>query len=104
MSAVQVLRQLPDQVLPRMSDPLLLAEFLTRATDAGGFTAHLALRSLFLLVSAHGLEYANFWGRLYGLLTPALFQARPGCVSGVCLVGSCASGLLHAVDLIRRTR
>ena len=59
-----------------MSDPLMLAEVLTRATDAGGFTAHLALQSLFLLVTQHGLEYPRFYERLYGLLTPALFQVR----------------------------
>ena len=72
--ATQVLRQLPDDVIPHMSDPLLLAEILSRATDVGGFTAHLALRALFVLLTQHGLEYPRFYARLYSLLTPQLFQ------------------------------
>ena len=66
-----------------MSDPLLLAEILSRATDAGGFTAHLALRALFVLLTQHGLEYPRFYPRLYSLLTPQLFQviiAVPLCL------------------------
>ena len=75
--ATQVLRQLPDDIIPHMSDPLLLAEILSRATDVGGFTAHLALRALFVLLTQHGLEYPRFYARLYSLLTPQLFQVGP---------------------------
>lgn len=80
VACVQVLRQLPEEVIPHMSDPVLLSEFLTGATDAGGFTAHLALQSLFLLLTQHGLEYPRFYERLYGLLMPTLFQVCHVCM------------------------
>lgn len=37
----------------------------------------LALHGIFTLVTRHGLEYPRFYERLYQLLTPAAFQARP---------------------------
>lgn len=63
-----------EAVLPNMTTPVLLADYLTRAVDQGGATGMLALHALFLLMSRHGLEYPAFFQRLYSLLTPAMFK------------------------------
>jgi hypothetical protein len=46
----------------------------------------LALNSIFLLVTQHGLEYPRFYERLYGLLTPEVFLV--GCWSSSLKCGS----------------
>lgn len=69
-------------VMPHLANPHLLADFLTRALDAGGLSGMLALHSIFALVTRHGLEYPRFYARLYGLLTPAALMvcgSKPAC-------------------------
>lgn len=72
----RVLGLLHGRVIPRLAEPLLLADFLTHALDAGGLTGMLALNGLFLLVTRHGLEYPQFYERLYSLLKPNAFGAK----------------------------
>ncbi|KAK9792757.1 hypothetical protein WJX73_008611 [Symbiochloris irregularis] len=72
----QVLELMHELVIPNMTTPVLLADFLIRAVDKGGATGMLALHALFLLMSRHGLEYPAFFQRLYSLLTPAMFKAK----------------------------
>ena len=62
------------RIIPYMASPLLLADFLFRALDAGGLLGMLALHGIFTLVTKHGLEYPHFYPRLYRLLTPASFM------------------------------
>ncbi len=64
----KVLVQLHSTVMPHMPNPLLLSDFLTRCLDEGGLVGMLALNGIFTLVTKHGLEYPNFYSRLYGLL------------------------------------
>ena len=73
----QVLDMLHEGVMPRMADPLLLADFLTRAVKYGGAPAMLALHALYLLMTQHGLEYPGFFQLLYSLMTPSIFQVFP---------------------------
>ena len=73
---LQVLEMLHESVLPHMTDPLLLADILTRAVSQQGAIAMLALHSLFLLMTKHGLEYPAFFKRLYNLITPDVFRVR----------------------------
>ena len=40
----------------------------------GGLIGMLALNGIFVLVTQHGLEYPNFYTRLYALLEPDAFQ------------------------------
>lgn len=54
----------------------MLCDFLTAALDSGGYIGILALNGLFVLVTKHGLEYAGFYKRLYGLLHPDVFHLR----------------------------
>eukprot|EP00191_Tetraselmis_sp_GSL018_P021538 CAMPEP_0177578348 /NCGR_PEP_ID=MMETSP0419_2-20121207/296_1 /TAXON_ID=582737 /ORGANISM="Tetraselmis sp., Strain GSL018" /LENGTH=576 /DNA_ID=CAMNT_0019066777 /DNA_START=92 /DNA_END=1823 /DNA_ORIENTATION=- len=72
----KVLLKLPTVVIPNLTNPLLLSDFLTRMLDQSGLIAVLALNGLFLLVTQHGLEYPNFYKRLYGLLTADVFKVK----------------------------
>lgn len=36
----------------------------------------MALSSLFILMTEHGLEYSNFYEKLYALLVPSVFVAK----------------------------
>lgn len=61
-------------VIPHLTNPLLLSDFLTGAIDLGSLLGILALNGLFILMTQHGLEYPSFYVRLYGasLLRPCL--------------------------------
>ena len=42
----------------------------------GGVVSVMALSSLFLLMTKYGLEYPNFYEKLYALLVPSIFMAK----------------------------
>lgn len=63
-----MLVQLHTLVLPHVTNPLLLSDFLTRAINLGSMLGMLALNGLFVLMTQHGLEYVQFYTRLYGAL------------------------------------
>lgn len=71
----RVLMHLPEGVIPYMSNPLLLSDFLSGAVSTGGFDAMLALGGLFKLMTDHGLEYEGFYRRVYSLLTEDAFYS-----------------------------
>lgn len=52
------------------------SDFLTRSYDIGGVISVMALSSLFVLMTQHGLEYPNFYQKLYALLVPSIFMAK----------------------------
>jgi U3 small nucleolar RNA-associated protein 19 len=62
----KVLAQMHVSVVPHLTNPLLLSDFLTRAVNLGSLLGMLALNGMFLLMTQHGLEYAQFYVRLYG--------------------------------------
>jgi hypothetical protein len=75
----RVLLAIPTRVLPYMSErqPLLLADFLTDALKTpSGATPLLALQSLFTLMIRHGLDFPNFYPRLYELLSTDTAHAK----------------------------
>ena len=76
MPPPQVLLKLHSEVLPALSSPLLLSDFLSHSLDQGGFEGMLALNGIFTLVTKHGLEYPAFYARLYGLITHAAFTNK----------------------------
>lgn len=55
---------------------MICSDFLTRSYDIGGVISIMALSSLFILMTQHGLEYPNFYEKLYALLVPAIFMAK----------------------------
>ncbi|KAM1140142.1 hypothetical protein ACFX19_040944 [Malus domestica] len=63
-------------VIPFLANPVLLCDFLTRSYDIGGVISVMALSSLFILMTQHGLEYPNFYEKLYALLVPSIFLAK----------------------------
>ncbi|XP_027089337.1 protein NUCLEOLAR COMPLEX ASSOCIATED 4 isoform X1 [Coffea arabica] len=72
----EVLATLHQAVIPHLSNPIMLCDFLTRSYDIGGVVSVMALSSLYILMTQHGLEYPNFYGKLYALLEPSIFMAK----------------------------
>ncbi|KAH9654712.1 protein NUCLEOLAR COMPLEX ASSOCIATED 4 [Citrus sinensis] len=72
----EVLVTLHRAVIPFLSNPIMLCDFLTRSYDIGGVVSVMALSSLFILMTQHGLEYPNFYEKLYALLVPSIFMAK----------------------------
>ena len=65
-----ILHSIPNEILPNFDVPLLLADFLLGAFDQGHDfdTKVLALKSLFLLLTNHGLDCPKYYTKLYALL------------------------------------
>jgi hypothetical protein len=74
----KVLVQLHTLVLPHLTNPLLLSDFLTRAINLGSMLGMLALNGLFVLMTQHGLEYVQFYTRLYGAWASACLPRARG--------------------------
>ncbi|KAL9316367.1 hypothetical protein ACSQ67_017368 [Phaseolus vulgaris] len=72
----EVLVNLHQAVIPHLSNPIMLCDFLTRSYDVGGVVSVMALSSLFVLMTQYGLEYPNFYEKLYALLVPSTFMAK----------------------------
>ncbi|KAM7482815.1 hypothetical protein LguiB_007398 [Lonicera macranthoides] len=72
----EVLVNLHEVVIPHLSNPIMLCDFLTRSYDIGGVISVMALSSLYVLMTQHGLEYPNFYEKLYVLLEPSIFMAK----------------------------
>uniref|UniRef100_A0A7N0TH16 CCAAT-binding factor domain-containing protein n=1 Tax=Kalanchoe fedtschenkoi TaxID=63787 RepID=A0A7N0TH16_KALFE len=72
----EVLVNLHQTVIPYLSKPAILCDFLTRSYDIGGVISVMALSGLFILMTQHGLEYPNFYEKLYALLVPSVFMAK----------------------------
>ncbi|WVY89355.1 hypothetical protein V8G54_034869 [Vigna mungo] len=66
---------LPDNLAMRTKMGLK-SDFLTRSYDVGGVVSVMALSSLFVLMTQYGLEYPNFYEKLYALLVPSTFMAK----------------------------
>eukprot|EP00249_Psilotum_nudum_P015960 c25597_g1_i1 orf=165-1283(-) len=73
---MKVLSQLHTMVIPCMTNPILLSDFLTNSYDIGGIVSVMALNGLFVLITQHGLEYPDFYNKLYKLLEPSIFMAK----------------------------
>ncbi|MCL7030767.1 hypothetical protein MKW94_013521 [Papaver nudicaule] len=72
----EVLVALHDKVVPFLSNPIMLCDFLTRSYAIGGVVSVMALSSLHILMTKHGLEYPEFYPKLYMLLVPSVFMAK----------------------------
>ncbi len=70
------LQHLPSHVLPYMTKPLLLADFLSKTFDKGGVISILALESLFLVIIKHNLDYPNYFTSLYNMCTFDILCAK----------------------------
>uniref|UniRef100_A0A8C6X0B6 Nucleolar complex associated 4 homolog n=1 Tax=Neogobius melanostomus TaxID=47308 RepID=A0A8C6X0B6_9GOBI len=72
----RVLVIMHDSILPHMSKPTLMIDFLTAAYDVGGAISLLALNGLFVLIHQHNLDYPDFYKKLYNLLEPSVFHVK----------------------------
>lgn len=72
----KVLSQLHKRVIPFIPNPILLSDFLTNSYNVGGLISVMALNGLFILITKHGLEYPDFYNKLYALLEPSIFVAK----------------------------
>ncbi|KAG6519481.1 protein NUCLEOLAR COMPLEX ASSOCIATED 4-like [Zingiber officinale] len=72
----QVLASLHQSIIPYMTNPSILCDFLTRSYDIGGVISVMALNGLFILMTQCGVEYPKFYEKLYALLTPAVFMTK----------------------------
>ncbi|GMF12774.1 unnamed protein product [Phytophthora lilii] len=73
----KVLVQMPDEIMPHLVNPLLLADFLTDSYSIGGVTSLLALNSLFILIQDYNFDSPDFYNKLYALLGDStLYSAK----------------------------
>jgi len=62
-----ILENLHESVMPSITNPSLLLDFLTESYNMGGETSILALQGLFILMTTHHLDYPDFFPKLYTL-------------------------------------
>ncbi|KAJ2518036.1 Maturation and nuclear export of 40S ribosomal subunits interacting protein [Coemansia sp. RSA 1939] len=72
----QVLLVMHKRIIPHMTDPKALMDFLSNSYDAGGPTSLLALNGLFTLITDYNLNYPQFYEKLYTLLDRNLFHVK----------------------------
>lgn len=63
-------------ILPHLSNPLGLADYLSTCFSHGGLAAVLSLEGMFVLMVQHGLEFPEFYDQLYSLLTGDAFLSH----------------------------
>lgn len=73
---LDVLTKIPEVIIPAMKNPLMLSDFLTDSYDFGGELAITSLSGLYVLMRSHGLNYPDFYPRLYAMLKPNIFKSR----------------------------
>ncbi|EPQ30749.1 uncharacterized protein PFL1_01650 [Pseudozyma flocculosa PF-1] len=72
----EILVRLHAQILPHLTRPTMLHDFLVGCLDSKGATALLALNAIFTLVTRHNLDYPQFYQRLYALLDASVLHMR----------------------------
>lgn len=71
-----VLEGMNSKIIPYLTKPILLYEFLSDSYGIGGSVSILALESLFTLIRKHNVDYPDFFQKLYALFTPELFYMK----------------------------
>lgn len=102
---VQVLQFLPVNVMPHLSEPLMLSDFYLRAFHSGSTELSvLALSGLLLLLTRYGMgdpemlssSASEFYVQLYSLIKPETFRLRKRARFQRLVVAALYSGLLPA--------
>ena len=65
-----------DDIIPNLTDPKLLIDFLRDSYEIGGVTSILSLQGLFALIQHHNLDYPDFYPKLYRLFDGSIFYAK----------------------------
>ncbi|KND01350.1 ribosome biosynthesis protein NOC4 [Spizellomyces punctatus DAOM BR117] len=72
----RVLLAMHKKIIPFLSKPTLLIDFLVDSYDHGGAVSILALNGLFTLVTEHNLDYPDFYTKLYALFDKNLLHVK----------------------------
>lgn len=72
----QILVAVPEKIIPKLPEPLGLADFLTISFNIGGVISVLALHGLFILIHKHNLNYPSFFEKVYELIRPEILNVR----------------------------
>ncbi len=72
----RALLMLDDKVMPHLTRPLLLTDFLVNSYSIGGAIGILALGGVFNLMQKYNLEYPDFYAKLYGLFKADVLHAK----------------------------
>ncbi|KAI0648198.1 ribosome biogenesis protein Noc4 [Trametes meyenii] len=67
-SSLRVLSVLHRGVIPHLTRPILIMDWVSSSVDHGGTVGLLALNALFTLMKDYNLDYPSFYSRLYGFL------------------------------------
>ncbi|KAL2917284.1 Maturation and nuclear export of 40S ribosomal subunits interacting protein [Polyrhizophydium stewartii] len=71
-----ILETMHQALIPRLSEPVLLMDFLVDAYNTGGIVSLLALNGLFTLIHEHNLDYPDFYHKLYALFDTSLLHYK----------------------------
>lgn len=71
-----IMRAMPDDILPIVSQAWMFSDFLINAFDLGGVYALYALKGLFILMTKHGIDYPHLYTKLYSLLTVDMLHSK----------------------------
>ena len=72
---VKMLSEIPTMLLPHMTNPLTLSDFLSDSYALGGEASLLALDGMYYLIRYHQFDCPNFYTKLYALLEPSAFHS-----------------------------
>jgi len=72
----RVLLIINKRIIPFMTNPVRLIDFLTDAYNEGGAVSLLALNGLFTLMNEHNLDYPEFFTKLYALFDNDLMHIK----------------------------
>ena len=71
-----ILMKLHSDIMPYLTQPMFLADFLTDCYNYGGLIAVNALSGLFVLITEYDISYPDYYNKLYQLLTPQVFEMK----------------------------
>ena len=71
-----LLRIASSKILPWISRPEVLMDFLTDSFNVGGNTSILALSGIFFLIATKNLDYPSFYPKLYSMIDAELFHTK----------------------------
>ena len=72
----KIMMKFPEKLLPKMSNPLMCADFLNESYKVGGLISILALDSLYVLISKYNIEIPEFYKKIYEQLNPSIFNTK----------------------------
>ena len=78
----KILLEMPKKTILNLENPLLLSDFLTHYLNQEDDVELqvLALRAIFILLEKHGLDYPNYYKKLYQMIKPKIAEKKDDTV------------------------